>query len=135
MTRSRVNETPHGSGRFGTETGFGVGPLAAHVRVVTDVTLVDFRRRAVFRRRVNPNRGDAVLVEAVRPGRARRVELGVAVREGGRVVWIPNPDADPDLFASFRECLAAARQTPVSWALDGPAVVGAQRPRLAPVPS
>ena len=104
---------------------------------VNDVVLVDFGRRTVFRRRVNPNRRDAVLVEAVRRGRARRVELGVVVTEGGgRAVWVPNPDADPDLFAAFRECLAAVRQSPVSWALDPPAEAAASAARrLATVPS
>jgi hypothetical protein len=100
---------------------------AAHVRVVNDVVLVDFGRRTVFRRRVNPNRRDAVLVEAVRPGRGRRVELGVVVAEGGRAVWVPSPDAGPDLFAAFRECPAAIRQTPVSWAFDRPPVVAPPR--------
>jgi|GEM_PF-4768651 len=109
---------------------------AAHVSVVNDVTLVDFRRRTVFRRRVNPNRRDAVIVEAVRPRHARRVELGVAATVDGRAVWIPNPDADPDLHASFRECVAAARRTPASWALDLQAAETVGRPpRLVPVPS
>ena len=75
---------------------------------MNDVTLVDFRHRTVFRRRPNPNRGDTVIVEAVRPHHARRVELGVAATVDGRAVWIPNPDTDPDLHASFRECVAAA---------------------------
>jgi hypothetical protein len=106
------------------------------VSVVNDVTLVDFRRRTVFRRRANPNRRDAVIIEAVRPRHARRVEVGVAATVDGRAVWIPNPDADPDLHASFRELVAAARRTPASWALERPAVDSAQRqPRLVPVPS
>lgn len=106
------------------------------MRGVNDVVLVDFGRRTVFRRRVNPNRGDAVLVEAVRPGRARRVELGVVVTEGGRSVWVPNQDADPDLIAAFRECLAVVRRTPVSWALDPPALAAASAARrLARVPT
>jgi hypothetical protein len=103
---------------------------------VNDVTLVDFRRRTVFRRRPNPNRGDAVIVESVRPRHARRVELGVAMTANGRAVWVPNPDADPDLHASFRECVAAARSTPAAWALERVAVDTALRqPRLVPVPS
>ena len=102
---------------------------------MNDVTLVDFRNRTVFRRRANPNRGDAVIVEAVRPRHARRVELGVAVTANGRAEWIPNPDADPDLHASFRECVAAARRTPASWALDRPAAATALRqPRPVPAP-
>jgi hypothetical protein len=102
---------------------------------MNDMLLVDFRRRTVFRRRVNPNRRDAVLVEAVRRCPARRVELGVVVTEGGRAVWVPNPDADPDLFDAFHACLAAVRQTPVSWAENPAAAVAAPRPRLAPVRS
>ena len=35
----------------------------------------------------------------------------VVTEGGGRAVWVPNPDADPDLFAAFRECLAAVRQS------------------------
>ena len=100
-----------------------------------DVTLVDFRHRVVFRRGVNPNRGDAVIVEAVRPGRARRVELGVAVTDAGRPVWIPNPDADPDLLESFRECATAATLAPATWALHRRTSAAASYPRLVPVPS
>ena len=100
-----------------------------------DVTLVDFRHRVVFRRRVNPNRGDAVIVEAVRPGRARRVELGVALTDAGRPVWIPNPDAEPDLLESFRECATAARHSPATWALHRRTTAAAAFPRLVPVPS
>ncbi len=99
---------------------------------MNDVVLVDFRLRTVFRRRVNPSRGDAVLVEAVRPGGARRVELGAVVTEVGGMVWVPNPDADPDLFDAFRACLSAAGRTPVSWAVPVPTVDAVARPRLAP---
>lgn len=104
---------------------------------MNDVTLVDFRRRTVFRRRPNPNRRDAVIVEAVHPRHARRVELGVAATVGDRAVWIPNPDADPDLHASFRECVTAVRSSPAVWALDhrpaGDPIL--RQPRLVPVPS
>ena len=109
--------------------------MAAHVMVVDDVTLVDFRRRTVFRRRANPNRGDAVIVEAVRPRHTRRVELGVAMTVEGRPRWFPNPDADPDLHAAFRECVAAAGRTPASWALDRRAEPTRRQPRLVPVRS
>ena len=100
--------------------------------------LVDFGRRTVFRRRVNLNRGNAVLIDSVRRGRARRVELGVVLTERGRAVWVPNPDADPDLFAAFRRMAGGGPATPVSWALDRPAAarlprrVGGWRHRGSP---
>lgn len=102
---------------------------------MTDVLLAGFARRTVFRRRPNPNRGGAVLVEAVRPGHPRRVELGAAVVVAGRAVWIPNPDADPDLLEAFRVCVAAARRTPAAWVLDLPPESAPRQPRLVPVPS
>ena len=109
---------------------------------MNDVTLVDFRRRTVFRRRSNPNRRDAVIVEAVRPRHTRRVELGVAATVDGRAVWIPNPDADPDLHASFRECVAAVAEHagglgagPATAAPARSTGTAARRPRLVPVPS
>jgi hypothetical protein len=126
----------HSRGAHAQPTRRSAGSPAAHITVVNDVTLVDFRRRTVFRRRVNPNRRDAVIVEAVRPRHARRVELGVAATIDGRAVWIPNPDADPDLHAAFRELVTSARRTPASWALERPAPESAARlPRLVPVPS
>jgi len=102
---------------------------------VPDVIPVDFRNRTVFRRRANPSRADAVIVEAVRPGNARGVELGVAMFEAGRAVWIPNPDADPILLEGFLASLTATRQTPAAWALRDMAPVPGRRPLLVPLPS
>jgi hypothetical protein len=102
---------------------------------VPDVIPVDFRNRTVFRRRANPNRADAVIVEAVRPGNTRSVELGVAMFEAGRAVWIPNPDAEVDLLEGFVACVTATLCTPAAWALGGPMTSADRRRLLVPVPS
>jgi hypothetical protein len=100
-----------------------------------DVIPVDFRNRTVFRRRANPNRADAVIVEAVRPGTTRSIELGVALYEAGWAVWIPNPDADADLLEGFVACVSATRCTPAAWALREAAASAGRRRRFVPVPS
>ena len=100
-----------------------------------DVIPVDFCNRMVFRRRVNPNRADAVIVEAVRPGSARSIELGVAMFEAGRAVWIPNPDADVTLIEGFLVCVTATRCTPAVWALRDAATSTGHRRLLVPLPS
>lgn len=110
LTRLRSVLTPSFSSRC-------CRTIAAHITYVPDVIPVDFRNRTVFRRRANPNRADAVIVEAVRPGTTRSIELGVAMVEAGRAVWIPNPDADRNLVQGFECCVAVTRRTPAAWAL------------------
>ena len=102
---------------------------------MSEVIPVDFRNRTVFRRRANPNRADAVIVEAVRPGTTRAVELGVAMYEAGRAVWIPNPDADVDLLEGFIACVTATRCTLAAWALRDAVTSDSHRRLLVPLPS
>ena len=134
--RDRVwAEHTHSGSDIGMPTALSVTDNAAHMIGVPEVIPVDFRNRTVFRRRANPNRADAVIVEAVRPGSAGSIELGVAMFEAGRAVWIPNPDADPILLKGFLASLTATRCTPAAWALGDAAPVPGRRPLLVPLPS
>jgi len=96
--------------------------------------LADFRARAVFGRRPSRHRPGTVFVVAVAAGKVGNcIEVGVAMNDQGRAVWIRNPDAADDLVAGFHSCLRAIGRTPTEWALNPPAAV--TRRRLVPVTS
>ena len=107
---------------------------AAHITGMPEPILADFRARAVFGRRPSRHRPGTVFVVAVAAGKVGScVEVGVAMNDQGRAVWIRNPDADDDLVAGFHSCLRAIGRTPTEWALNPPAAV--IRRRRAPVTS
>lgn len=120
----------------GTRPGFAAPgyPRAADITGMPEPILADFRARAVFGRRPSRHRPGTVFVVAVAAGKVGScIEVGVAMNDQGRAVWIRNPDAADDLVAGFHSCLRAIGRTPTEWALNPPAAV--TRHRLVPVTS